>query len=176
MRRGYVLVLIISLAVLVFSNAGYAVSNMSWDPEEQLDLAKASQEMVKEEKRHPSKRFAMYAIWVGPEYDITSLGAKLEFNLLPTDLVIVIEGFELERGKPTVSFLSLLFAPFHYAICPYVGAGVGTLDEEKNTRYQLFVGAEIGSSFFIEVKYLNTKEINTAVADIHLIGGIKISL
>jgi len=149
---------------------------MSPDPEERLALIQASQEMLKEERSYPSKRFVIYTVWVGPKYEKTSLGAKFELDLLPTDLRIVIEGVELERGTPAVGFFSLLFAPFHKVISPYIGGGIGTPDEDKNTRYQLFVGLEIGGDFFVEVKYVNEKEINTAVAAIYSIVGFKMSL
>jgi len=141
---------------------------------ERLVMIRASQEMVKEEKGYPTKGFAMYLTGLGPEYKEFNLGGKVEFNLIPTDVRIVIEGTTIEREKPMIGFLSVMLMPFHKIISPYIGLGMGTVDENKNARYQIFAGVEINDNFFVEVKYINGKEINLTIADVYSVVGFKI--
>jgi len=148
---------------------------------ERLELIQASQEMAEEEKALPQKRFVLYAVGLDSEYEKVNLGGRFELNLLPTTLRIGLEGVELERGKPVVGFFSLMLALFHRTISPYVGIGteiglgVETDEGNRNKRYQLFAGVEIGDNFFLEVKYVNEKDINTGIAEIYSVAGFKIS-
>lgn len=74
-----------------------------------------------------------------------------------------------------------MLAPFHKTISPYIGIGaeigpgVETDEGDRNKRYQVFAGVEIGDNFFLEVKYINEKEINTGIADVYSVAGLKIS-
>ena len=165
--------ILIGVIIVVFAMFAIvpAIADETAEPKqtekEQQELIQLSQEMAEKEKTPPKKRFVMYAIGLDSEYGEVNLGGRLELSLL-TNLRFVVEGVELEKGKPVVGFASLMFV-LNRRISPYIGGGVGT-----ETRYQLFAGVEIGN-FFVEVKYVGEGEINTETADVYSVVGFKIS-
>lgn len=185
MRKKSILVSMMIIMTLSLFAIAPAMANGTEEPgqaeKEQLELIQASKEMAEEEIALPQKRFVLYAVGLDPEYEKVNLGGRLELNLLPTTLRIGLEVVELERGKPVVGFFSLMLALFHRTISPYIGIGVEigpgveTDEGNRNKRYQVFAGVEISDNFFLEVKYVNEKEINTGTADIYSVVGFKIS-
>jgi len=150
--------------------------HMAYTLKERLVLIKASRELVKKQMSLPKIRFASYAIGLDPEYGEVNWGIRFEWSPFSPELRVLLEGVSLEREKPAVAFLSLMWLPLYRSISPYIGLGIGTASEEENTRYQLFAGAEIGSDFFVEIKYVNEDRINPAGADIYAAAGFHIPL
>lgn len=170
MRKKSILIGVIVAVFALFAVAPVIADETAKEQaeKEQQELIQLSQEMAEKEKAPPKKRFALYAIGIDPEYEGVNLGGRFELSLLP-NIRLSIEGVELEKGKPVVGFASLMFV-LNRKISPYIGGGVGT-----EARYQLFAGVEIGDNFFLEVKYINEKEINTGIADVYSVVGFKIS-
>ena len=157
-KHQFLIILFVLIFILISSISIQAEEKGDADLAERMELIEASQRLAKEQTDDSVLDYALFVTDFSGKKEF-NLGIKLESNFWKearTDSKnrwkFLIEAIYLKEAEKIAGFLSLKRRWPLKRFSPYLGLGVGVVEEAE---YQLFMGMNLSNSFYIETKYIS---------------------